>query len=181
MSSGDKKHLLIGLAKEPATRNRRCKDTQWANRSNRANMGVLARGAWWLNGRFAAFRPMGLGYKSRSSCHVETLNKSFTRSCFGVKLRQTVSVLCRERFWVVKGPGDWERRYRYSLNEWTESYQKIDGLRDGQSVQGRPIILWCMWKRYESKQYGKIDVDASNQASKATKNRLQGERVARAD
>ena len=47
-------------------------------------------GARWLIGRFGAFRPKGRGFESLSSRHVETLGKSFTRSClwhFNVKLR----------------------------------------------------------------------------------------------
>src|SRR6218665_2373418 len=48
---------------------------------------------WWLIGRFVTFRPKGRGFKSRSSRHVETLGKSFTRSClrqFGVKLQHII-------------------------------------------------------------------------------------------
>jgi len=40
-------------------------------------------------GRVDAYRPEDHGFKSRSSCHVGTLGKSFTHSClwrFGVKL-----------------------------------------------------------------------------------------------
>src|SRR6218665_3150919 len=50
-------------------------------------------GAWWLIGRFVAFRPKGRGFESRSSRHVGTLGKSLTRSClwrFGVKLRYSI-------------------------------------------------------------------------------------------
>ena len=49
-------------------------------------------GEWWLIGRFDAFRPKGRGFESRSSRHVGTLGKSFTRSClrrFDVKLRRS--------------------------------------------------------------------------------------------
>jgi len=49
--------------------------------------------AWWLIGRFVAFRLKGRGFESRSSSHVGTLTKSFTRSClwrFGVKLRHII-------------------------------------------------------------------------------------------
>ena len=45
--------------------------------------------AWWLIGRFIAFRSKGRGFESRSSRHVGTLDKFFTRSClwrFSVKL-----------------------------------------------------------------------------------------------
>ncbi len=50
-------------------------------------------GAWWLIGRFDAFRPKSRGFESRSSRHVGTLGKSFTHSClwrFGVKLRHSI-------------------------------------------------------------------------------------------
>ena len=60
--------------------------------------------AWWFIGRFVAFRPNCHGFESRSSRHVDTLGKFFTRSClwrFGVKLRHIVSVKCRERLWLV--------------------------------------------------------------------------------
>src|SRR6218665_1998027 len=36
-------------------------------------------GTWWLTDRFDAFRPKGRGFESRSSRHVGTLGKSFTR------------------------------------------------------------------------------------------------------
>src|SRR6218665_2528417 len=45
-------------------------------------------GAWWLIGRYVAFRPKGRGFESCSSRNVGTLGKSFTHSClwrFGVK------------------------------------------------------------------------------------------------
>ena len=51
------------------------------------------------------------------SRHVGTLGKSLTHSClwrFSMKLRHTVSVLCRERFWVEV---DLKRRYINGLNE----------------------------------------------------------------
>ena len=65
----------------------------------------------WRIGRVDAFLPKGHGFDSRSSRHAGTLGKSFTHNClfrFGVKFR-TVSVLCRERLWVVV---DLKRRYR---------------------------------------------------------------------
>ena len=37
-------------------------------------------GAWWLISRFCTFRLKGHGFESRSSHHVGTLGKSFTRS-----------------------------------------------------------------------------------------------------
>src|SRR6218665_1058656 len=43
--------------------------------------------AWWLIGRFVAFRPKDRGFGSNSSRHVETLDESCTRCClwrFGV-------------------------------------------------------------------------------------------------
>src|SRR6218665_1870823 len=49
--------------------------------------------AWWLIGRFDTFRPNGCGFESRSSRHVGTLGKSFTRSClwrFSLKLRHSI-------------------------------------------------------------------------------------------
>ena len=42
---------------------------------------------------FSAFRLKGGSFESRSSHHVETLGKSFTRSClwrFGMKLRHSI-------------------------------------------------------------------------------------------
>ena len=48
---------------------------------------------WWLIGRFVAFRPRGRRFEFRSSRHIGTLSKSFTRSClwhFGVKLRHSI-------------------------------------------------------------------------------------------
>ena len=74
-------------------------------------------GARWLIGRFGDFRPKGHGFASRSSHHVGTLDKSFTSSClwrFGVKLRHSLSVLCRERLGIVV---QLERRCINSLNE----------------------------------------------------------------
>src|SRR6218665_3890670 len=50
-------------------------------------------GAWWIIGRFVAFCPNGRGFEFRSSRHVGTLGKFFTRSCmwrFGVKLRHCI-------------------------------------------------------------------------------------------
>ena len=50
-------------------------------------------GAWWLIGKFDAFRPKRRGFESRSSRHVEILGKSFTYSClwrFGMKLRYSI-------------------------------------------------------------------------------------------
>src|SRR6218665_801218 len=47
-------------------------------------------GTRWLIGRFVAFRSKGFRFESRQ---VETLGKSFTRSClwrFGVKLRHSI-------------------------------------------------------------------------------------------
>src|SRR6218665_39270 len=50
-------------------------------------------GTWWLIGTFVAFRPKGRGFESRSSLHVRSLGKSFTRSClwrFGMELRHSI-------------------------------------------------------------------------------------------
>ena len=50
-------------------------------------------GAWWLIGRFIAFRPKGRGFESRSDHHKGTLGKSFTCSClwhFEVKLQHSI-------------------------------------------------------------------------------------------
>ena len=50
-------------------------------------------GAWWLIGRFGAFRPKGWVFESRSGRHVGTLVKYFTHSClwrFGMKLRHSI-------------------------------------------------------------------------------------------
>ena len=49
--------------------------------------------AWWLIGRFDAFRLKGRGFESRSSRHVGTLGKSFTHNClwrFGLKLQHRI-------------------------------------------------------------------------------------------
>jgi len=46
-----------------------------------------------LIGRFVAFRPKSRGFESRSSHHIGTLGKSFTRSClwdFGIKLKHSI-------------------------------------------------------------------------------------------
>src|SRR6218665_2321719 len=51
------------------------------------------REAWWLIGRFDAFRPKNRGFDSRSSRHLGIFGKSFTHSClwrFGVKLRYSI-------------------------------------------------------------------------------------------
>ena len=56
-------------------------------------MQQLLSKAWWLIGRFVAFRPKDCGFESRSNRHLGTLGKSFTRSClwrFGVKLRHSI-------------------------------------------------------------------------------------------
>ena len=53
----------------------------------------LFRRAHDVIGRFNAFRPISRGFKPRSSRHVGTLGKSFTRSYlwrFGVKLRHSI-------------------------------------------------------------------------------------------
>jgi len=47
-------------------------------------------GVWWLISRVDAFRPKSRGFESLSSRHVGTLGKSFTRSCFGVKLQHSI-------------------------------------------------------------------------------------------
>ena len=50
-------------------------------------------GAWQPIGRFDALRPKGCGFESRSSCHVKTFGKFFTRSCLwrlGVKLWHSI-------------------------------------------------------------------------------------------
>src|SRR6218665_2403758 len=50
-------------------------------------------GAWWLTGRFIAFRPKGYGFESRSSCHIGTLGKAFTRSSLwrvSMKMRHSI-------------------------------------------------------------------------------------------
>ena len=77
----------------------------------------VCNGAWWRFGRVDAFHPKGHGFDSRSSRHVGTLGKSFTRSCLGASASNsgTVTVLCRERLWVVV---DLKRRYENSLNGW---------------------------------------------------------------
>src|SRR6218665_1178458 len=49
--------------------------------------------ALWRIGRVVTLRPKGCGFESRSSRHVVTLGKSFTRSCllcFSVKLRHSI-------------------------------------------------------------------------------------------
>src|SRR6218665_732336 len=56
---------------------------------------VIRHGAWWLIGRFDAFRLKSRGFESRSTSRLVygTLGKSFTRSClwrFGVKLRHSI-------------------------------------------------------------------------------------------
>ena len=50
-------------------------------------------GAWWFIGRFVAFRSLGRGFESRSSRHIGTLGKPFTRLWrFGVKLRHSIQL-----------------------------------------------------------------------------------------
>ena len=49
-----------------------------------------------LVGWVDAFRPKGRGFESRSSRHIGTLGKSFTRSCLwrlGVKLQHSIRVV----------------------------------------------------------------------------------------
>src|SRR6218665_792788 len=73
--------------------------------------------AWWPVGRFGAFRPKGLGFESRSSRHVRTLVKSFTRSClwrFGVKLGHSIRAVSGAPLSSIV---DLKMRYRSSLNE----------------------------------------------------------------
>jgi len=56
-------------------------------------MHLISCEAWWLKFRFVAFRPKSRGFESRSNLYVETLGKSYTRSClwrFGVKLRHSI-------------------------------------------------------------------------------------------
>ena len=55
--------------------------------------------AWWLIGRFVAFRPKGCGFESRSIRHAGTFGKSFTHSFlwrFGVKLRHSICAVSGE-------------------------------------------------------------------------------------
>src|SRR6218665_1968209 len=47
----------------------------------------LHGGAWWLIGRFVAFRPKGRWFESHSSRHVGTLCKSLVCSCFRHSIR----------------------------------------------------------------------------------------------
>ena len=50
-------------------------------------------GAWWLSGRFVAFRLNGHRFESHSGRHIGPLDKSFTHSCtwrFCVKLRHCI-------------------------------------------------------------------------------------------
>ena len=61
---------------------------QWISSSGENSCGV-----WWLIHSVDACRPKGRGFDSRSSRHVETLGKSFARSClwsFGLKLRHSI-------------------------------------------------------------------------------------------
>ena len=94
-------------------------------RKLRYRIGILGKRLWkhWCFdeaccpfGRVDDFQPKGHGFDSRSSRHVGILGKSFTYSCLCDSAWNSgkVSVLCRERFWVVE---DLERRYRNSLNE----------------------------------------------------------------
>ena len=80
------------------------------------NFGACRRIGW-----FDTFQPEGRGFESRSIRHVGTLDKSFTRSCLwrlGIKPGR-VSVLCRERIWVVV---DLKRRYRNGLDKWMNEW-----------------------------------------------------------
>ena len=79
------------------------------------------RGAWWLIGRFVAFRPKGRGSESRSSSHIRTLGKSFIRSClwhFGMKLQHSIWAVSE----VPLSSSDFKRRYRNSLNKWMNEW-----------------------------------------------------------
>src|SRR6218665_683058 len=50
--------------------------SKWRLTQDRINRHVAMTGkAWWLIGRFFAFRPKGRRFKSRSSHHVGTLSK----------------------------------------------------------------------------------------------------------
>ena len=77
-------------------------------------------GTWWRIGWFDDFHPDGRGFDSRSSRHVGTLGKSFTRSCLCSSAwnsdRPIQYPWCsRERLWVVE---DLKGRYRNGQNEW---------------------------------------------------------------
>ena len=78
---------------------------------------ALARGTWWRLGWDGDFQPEGRGFDSRSSRHVGTLGKSFTCSCLCASAwnSDTVSLLSRERLWVVD---ELKGRYRNARNEW---------------------------------------------------------------
>src|SRR6218665_1714344 len=56
----------------------------------------LLCGAWWLFGRFVAFRPKDLWLESHSGRHIRTFGKSFTRSCLRSEERR-VGKECRSR------------------------------------------------------------------------------------
>ena len=94
----------------------------------------MISGTWWRIGWVDDFQPEGRGFDSRSSRHVGTLGKSLTCSCLCASAWNsgTISVLCRERFWVVVGL---KGRYRNSQNEWMndEDYHE-DGDDDGDDV-----------------------------------------------
>ena len=86
---------------------------------------LIIRGAWWLIGRFEAFRPKGRGFEYRCSRHVGSLGKSFTRSClwlFGVKLRHSICAV----FGALLGTMvDLKRRHRNNQNEWMNRKGKL--------------------------------------------------------
>src|SRR6218665_148850 len=67
---------------------RRCRRRHHRNKKNRIHSKVITiSGAWWL------IDQKGGGFESRSSRHVLTFGKSFTRNClwrFGVKLRHSI-------------------------------------------------------------------------------------------
>ena len=71
----------------------------------------------WSIGRVDAFRPKGHGFDSRSSRRNlgQVLNSQLPVALWREFRHSKLSVLCRERLWVVV---DLKRCYRNGLNEW---------------------------------------------------------------
>jgi len=79
---------------------------------------LVSEGTWLLSGAFGALRPEGCRFESRSSRHLGTLGKPFTRSFlehFGVLTPTQYECCNQECLWVVV---KLKRCYWNIRNEW---------------------------------------------------------------
>ena len=107
---------------------------------------ILPSGAWWLIGRFDTFRPKGRRFKYRSSRHVGTFGKSFTRSClwhFGTKRQHSIRALSGA---PLRSRVDLKRPYRMNdllqkksvTSVWRTEWPTSEGMNDLEEMNDYP-------------------------------------------